>query len=152
MKGDIYMKKLKCVILLSLILLFGQFREPVLASVLSPSSYTVTDSHGNRYNVYGYSNISGKTASAQTGFSVQYYYLGTESAKATVNAYSKTITLSSSVSLSGGGANTLSNTGTYKTASKAISKSKTFIYSINSVTTTHTFTCEGAAKTFTTYN
>jgi len=114
-------------------------------------SATVTDNYNNRYYVLGHSTRINKNATVYTGFEVTYYYGGTDEDVARVNAYTKSLTASGFVTLSGGGQNSFGGTVNRTGASNSYSPSQTYIYNVTLVSGTHSFSCQGASWSSLTY-
>ena len=117
----------------------------------SSTGGTVTDSHGNRYYVFGASNRLGKNASVRTEYEVTYYFGGTAADVARVNGYTKTLTSRGEVSLSGGGASSFGGAVPRTGAKNSYTASQQFIYNVTFVGGTHAFSCQGASWSRLTY-
>lgn len=81
-----------------------------------------------------------------------YYYGGTTEDKKEVNSYKKKLTAKATVSLSGGGSNTLGGTENKTGASNGYSANETYLYSVKGIVGTHKFSCNGGTTSFTTNN
>lgn len=115
------------------------------------ASSTVTDNEGNRYSVSGICIRNGKSASVQTSFQVQYYFGGTENDKRRVDNYTKSLKAVGTVTLSGGGNNTIGGTEDKKGADGSYKPSQNFLYNVTMVTGAHSFNCNGASWSVSTY-
>ncbi|SFB18689.1 hypothetical protein SAMN05216249_11231 [Acetitomaculum ruminis DSM 5522] len=105
-------------------------------------STTVKDKDGNKYTVYGSSGASGKTATIRTEYDVTYIGDGKSSKK--VYGYTKTLGAKASVCMSGGAKNTLGKTGVKKSGkSNYYQPSTKYMYNVTSITTGHSFSCNG---------
>lgn len=123
-------------------------------SASSPTIVSIKDAQGNGYNIITYSDKSGTTAIAETGFSVYHYAGGTQAAKETVDGYRKELSLSSTIKMSNNGevaTTEMSNSSKPTGANGACYKSKKGLYSVTYVKTTHTFKCNGKSWDGTTY-
>lgn len=112
----------------------------------------VTDGDGNRYSITGRTTRTGKKATVYTAFNVTYYYGGTTTDKTKVNNYKKKLTAKATVSLSGGGSNTLGGEDKKTGASNGYSANETYLYSVKGIVGTHKFSCNGGTTSFTTNN
>lgn len=115
------------------------------------ASSTVTDNEGNKYSVSGICIRNGKSASVYTGFEVKYYFGGTMKDKERVDNYTKSLKAVGSVTLSGGGRNTIGGTADKTGKDGSYKPSQDFLYNVTMVTGTHSFSCNGASWGVSTY-
>ena len=113
---------------------------------------TITDRDGNQYLLTGTPTIGGYyQGSVRTDFKVSLYKLGTPEAKKTVNEYTKALTAKGTVTMNNGAINAvdLDVSGGKTGESNFISDTQTFIYRVLSITSTHTFACNGGSGNIT---
>uniref|UniRef100_UPI00405620DB hypothetical protein n=1 Tax=Agathobacter sp. TaxID=2021311 RepID=UPI00405620DB len=125
-------------------------------SASSPTMGSVKDNHGNGYNVYGYSDCSGKVAIGETGFAIYHYDDSNGDTQDDINKYKKTLSVKCTVQT-----NNYGEVNTYNYSISSVTKtgkngshqkSYSHIYGVTYVKTAHTFSCEGASWNKTTYN
>ena len=106
-------------------------------------SKTITDKHGNKYKVMGYSAILAKKASSYTAFDTTYYYGGK---KAPVDAYTKTLTGTGTVTFSGSATgNSYTKTAKMTGASGNFTPSDTYDFYVKTVNSVHEISCQGGS-------
>lgn len=112
----------------------------------SNASATLSDSKGNRYSMSATSVRNTYGGKSLTAFTTSYYYDGTNTS---ANGYKKTISVSGSASLSGGGLNNMgSKSGTYYGSSGSVTVSvDNLLYRLTVVTGTHTMSTDKESAT-----
>lgn len=113
-----------------------------------PVTKTVTDNDKNRYTVAGNCIAGGKTVDIGTSFGVSYYYGGTVEDKDYVDKLPKQVSVSADVTLLGGGKNTLNSSKTFRTQSDGVAAGDTYLYTVTSTVSSHSFSCNGGSITF----
>lgn len=104
-------------------------------------SATVKDSSKNKYKVSGHCERVGKQAAVVTSFKISYYYDG----KDTADKYTKKMTSSGKVGLSGGGENKFSHSESKTGYSGTTKASDSYKYNVTIVSGTHSFSCNGGS-------
>ena len=114
------------------------------ATAISMTNYlkTVKDSKGNKYSIVGASDRVGKQAAVSTSFAIKYYGDG----KTTAIGYTKKMSASAKVGMSGGANNSLSKSYSKSGAKQAtVRAGDTYLYNVTLVSGTHSFSCNGAS-------